>query len=82
MRRLADAGGSVRLNQIVENLFHSPYVRPADVAKQLGVMYPTAKADIDRLIKAKILRELKNVSQKTFYAPEVYDTAYGDIESQ
>ncbi len=80
MQRLAEVGGSVRLNQIVENLFRSPYVRVTDVAKELEVTYPTAKADIDRLVKAGILRELKKVSQKTFYAYEVYDAAYRDIE--
>jgi cell filamentation protein, protein adenylyltransferase len=80
MQQLARAGGSVRLNQIVEGLFHSPYVRVTDVAKQLHVTYPTAKADIDRLVKARILKPLKNTSQKTYYAPLVYDAAYKDIE--
>jgi Fic family protein len=80
MQKLTEVGGSVRLNQIVETLFHSPFVRVADMAKQLQVTYPTAKADIDRLVKARMLRPLKNATQKTFYAPEVYEAAYADIE--
>jgi Fic family protein len=80
MQKLAKAGGSVRLNQIVENLFHSPYVRVTDVAKQLGVTYPTAKADLDRLVKARILKPLQNTARKTFYAPDVYDAAYADMD--
>lgn len=82
MKRLSDVGGSVRLNQIVENLFYSPYARVTDVARHLEVTYPTAKADIDRLVKARILRELKNTAQRTFYAPEIYDAAYADIEPE
>jgi Fic family protein len=46
----------------------------------LKVTYPTAKADIARLVKARILRELPNAGQITFYAPKVYDAAYRDIE--
>jgi Fic family protein len=80
MQRLGEVGGTVRLNQIVENLFRSPFVRVPDVSRDLGVTYPTARADINRLVRAKILRELSNVGQITFYAPEVYDAAYLDIE--
>ncbi len=79
MQKLTDVGGSVRLNQIVENLFHSPFVQVAVMSKQLKVTYPTAKADMDRLVRAKILKPLKNATQKTFYAPEVYEAAYADI---
>jgi Fic family protein len=79
-QRLADGGGHIRLIQVVENLFHSPFVRIAEVAKQLDVTYPTAKADVERLCRAGILRELPRLSPKTYYSPEVYDAAYGDIE--
>lgn len=78
--RLANAGGSVRLGQIVEDLFQTPYVRIADLPQRLGVTYPTARADVERLVQAGILSELPNVSPKTFYAKEVFDVAYEDIE--
>lgn len=48
LQRLAEVGGSVRLVQIVERIFHSPFVRITELYKQLDVTYPTAKADIDR----------------------------------
>ncbi len=80
MRRLTDVGGSVRLNNIVEGLFNSPFVRITDIAAKLRVTYPTAKADVERLIQAKILRGVPNVPQKTFYAEEVYKVAYGDMD--
>ena len=79
MQRITTAGGSVRLTQIVEGIFNSPYVRIADLPKRLNVTYPTAKGDVDRLVQADILRELEGVSPKTFYAPEVFRVAYDDI---
>ena len=79
MKRIAEAGGSVRLNQIVEGLFQSPFVRIADLAKRLLVTYPTAKADVERLVQAGILKELENLAPKTFYAPEVFNVAYETI---
>jgi len=80
MKRLANAGGSVRLNKIVESVFFSPFVRIADLSSQLGVTYPTAKADVHRLVRAQILKELKNATPKTFYAPEVFDVAYEELQ--
>ena len=79
LQRLADVGGNVRLNQIVENLFYSPYVQVTDVVTRLNVTYPTAKADLDRMVKAKILKHLPNAHQKTYYAPEVFDAAFADL---
>jgi len=78
--RLASVGGSLRLGQIVESLFQSPYVRVADLPQRLNVTYPTARADINRLVQAGILSELPNVSPKTFYAREIFNVAYEDIE--
>lgn len=74
--RLKAAGGSVRLHQIVESIFTSPFVRIADLQKALGVTYPTAKADVERLVAAGILKALPKLNPKTFYAPEVFDIAY------
>jgi len=80
MERLGRVGGSVRLNQIVENIFFSPFVRIADLPDQLHVTYPTAKADVERLVQAGILKELENATPKTFYAPDVFDVAYEQLE--
>jgi Fic family protein len=79
-KRVADVGGAVRLSRIVEDVFHSPFVRVAQLAKKLDVTYPTAKADIERLVQAGVLQALPNVFPKTFYAPEVFRVAYGELD--
>ena len=48
-----------------------------DLSKQ-RFSYPTARADIDRLIGAEILRAMPDVSPKAFYAPEIMQAAYGE----
>lgn len=78
--RLQEIGGSVRLTQIVENIFHSPFVRIADLARALKVTYPTAQADVERLVQGRILRELPAVSPKTYYSPAVFAVAYEELE--
>lgn len=79
-RRTTAVGGAVRLTQIVEDIFHSPFVRVADLPERLNVTYPTAKADVDRLVQAGILKELENITPKTFYAPEVFNVAYEELD--
>lgn len=78
-QRVADVGGSVRLSRIVEDIFYSPFVRVAALARHLGVTYPTARADLERLVEASILRELPSASPKTYYAPEVFNVAYEEL---
>lgn len=80
--KLLKVGGSVRLSQIVEMIFHSPFVRIAELSRILKVTYPTAKADVLRLADAKILKELPNISPMTYYAPEVFRVAYKDISTE
>lgn len=79
MQRVRSVGGDVRLTRILEDVFNSPFVRVAQLAKSLGVTYPTAKSDLDRLVQAGVLQALTNVSPKTFYAPEVFKIAYGEL---
>jgi Fic family protein len=78
-KRLREVGGSIRLSQIVEEIFYSPFVRIADLPKKLLVTYPTAKADVDRLVQAGILRKLETITPTTYYAPEVFDVAYEEM---
>jgi len=80
MKTVFDIGGSVRLNQIVEDVFHSPFVRVADLARRLEVTYPTARADLERLEQAGIFAPLPGATPKTYYAPEVFNVAYEDME--
>lgn len=78
-RRAADVGGTVRLTDIIEGIFSWPFVRVSQLAKRLDVSYPTAKSDLERLVQANVLRELPNVTPKTFYAPEVFNVGYGEL---
>ena len=79
--KLTDAGGSIRLNQIIEYLFVSPFIRVADLPEKLGVTYPTAKADVLRLEQVGILSLLPNATPTTYYAHDVFRVAYEDMET-
>lgn len=78
-RRIADIGGSERLHRIAASLFDSPYIRVASLVQTLGVTYPTAKADVDRLIAAGILEELPDQFPRVVYSPELFRCAYADL---
>lgn len=69
-----------RLTRIAEKLFHSPAVTIAEVAKEVQVTYPTAKADVEKLVDMKILQEIPDRHPKTYYAPEIFDIAYEGLE--
>ncbi len=77
-RRRVDGirGASARLMRIIEGLFANAFVRIADLPDRLGITYPTAKADTDRLMAAGILRELPDTTPRTLYAPELYAVAF------
>ena len=68
--------GSARDHSLVESLFTKPMVDIPHLAKTHNVTYPTAASDVDRLVRAGILAELKDRHPKTFYAPEIFRIAY------
>jgi Fic family protein len=74
---LADHAGG-RMHRIIEILFSTPIVTISGVARRLGVTYPTAKADIDRLVAIQIVRELPNAYPKAFVADKIFDAAYSE----
>lgn len=76
MEVLAKNGGSLRLKQIVDSIFHSPFVRTADIRRQLNCSYPTAKSDLEHLVSLGLLKELSGLRPRTYYAPQVYNVAY------
>jgi len=80
MQRIANIGGHVRLNRIVEDLFRLPIVRIVDLPTRLSITYPTAKSDVDRLVEAKILSELPDTPVKAFSAPEIMRIVYAGLE--
>lgn len=74
-------GDRRRLPIIVDMLFSNQFMRPSTLAQKLEVTYPTAKGDIDQLVKLKILRELPGVYPKTFYALDIYNIAFAEPDS-
>jgi len=72
--------GSPRTSRIIEGLFSTPIVRAAHLRQTMGVSYPTARADIDRLVKAGILTPLSEGRPRAFYAPSIFDIAYAEID--
>jgi Fic family protein len=79
-KKVQEVGGNIRLSKIVDDIFQSPFLRIVDLAKRLGVTYPTANADVERLVQAGILQALSGISPKTYYAPEVFGVAYEEMQ--
>ncbi|HJT33805.1 MAG TPA: Fic family protein [Pirellulales bacterium] len=75
------ADHSSRTHPIIEGLFTAPVVTVSSVAQRFGIAYQTARADLERLEKAGILKELPNVHPRSFYAPEIMQVAYGETEA-
>lgn len=80
MQRLQNISRATRLIQIVDRIFESPFLRITDLPNLLGVSGPTARLDAERLVEASILRELPGSRPKVYYAPEMFDIAYGTRE--
>ena len=73
--RIQDA--SPRTHQQIENLFEVPAVTVPRVRDGFGISYPTAKSDINRLIKAGILVHLAETTHPAIYvSPEIMDIAF------
>jgi len=77
---VANCKGSIRLHGIIEKLFKSPAVTIPQIADIFNITYPTARNDIDLLMKANILVESRFSSRpKIFLSPEIIDIAYSDL---
>lgn len=72
---------SSRTARIIEELFSRPLVTVPQLSQQYQVTYPTAKADIDRLVRVRILSELPELYPKTYYAAEIMKVAYEEEEA-
>jgi Fic family protein len=72
-------GGSIRMHRIIDRLLESPAITIPLVGKMFDISYPTAKTDIDTLIKCNILYPAGEVGRpKVFISPEIIETVYGD----
>ena len=79
MEQLKQVGGSIRLNQIIEHLFESPAITVPQLAEMCDISYPTARKDIERLVKVDIL-SLSNISERPqiYFAPKILEIAFND----
>jgi Fic family protein len=71
---------SSRTHPLIESLFSAPLVTVPKVEKMFGIVYMTAKKDIELLMKYGILQELSNRKPRTFYCREVMKVAYEENE--
>ncbi|MEN8163883.1 MAG: Fic/DOC family N-terminal domain-containing protein [Acidobacteriota bacterium] len=80
MHKKAD-GGSGRLHRIVDGLFAYPLTTIPMIAKAFEIGYPTAKSDIEQLIKMGILDHLGDSHHpKVFFATGIAEIAYMDLD--
>jgi len=79
--RTVNLSSASRLHSIIEDLFAQPLVVVSRLARTYSVTYPTASADIHRLVKVGILKELPDTYPKTYFAPEVMNIAYQDVSN-
>jgi len=86
LRRLRDqfhhrAGiATPRTHKIIESLFTVPLFTISDLVAMFEVSHPTARKDADLLVKFGILEQVPDLYPMTFYAPELFQIAYHDIE--
>ena len=57
--RISKVGGSWRLQSIADSLFLAPAIRIPHLVGQYEVTYPTAKADVEKLISVGILQDAR-----------------------
>ena len=71
--------GSNRTHLLIADLFDFPVLTIPRARDKMKVSYPTAKADIDALVDAGIIRKLGTDRRPAIYfAPEIFDIAYSD----
>jgi Fic family protein len=79
--RLAIEKPTFRCHQIINYIFDiSPMINIPWLCKKLEVPYPTAKRDVDLLIRLGILKTFRLSHPKAFYSPEILDAVYRDVK--
>ncbi|MBD3309310.1 DeoR family transcriptional regulator [candidate division KSB3 bacterium] len=80
-RAVTEHRWSTGLHRIIEQLFVSPMITIPQVSNMLDISYPTARKDIDHLVKANILVKAEIQQRpKVFLAPEIIQMAYSDLD--
>lgn len=79
-RQLTTASGAnARVHSIVDGLFESPVITVPRATDVMGVTYPTAKSDLDRLVDLEVLTIGPERHRPRFYfAREIIRMAYAE----
>jgi Fic family protein len=76
-KQLAKARSSARLQQIVVHLLSSPVTTISALARQFDITFPTAQADVRRLLKLRILKQMPaRTKPMSFIAHEFFKASY------
>ena len=76
--RLHRPGGTLRLQDAVDQLFIRPIVQIPELATRLDVSYPTAAGYVRKLVSVGILEELAGMAPKTYLAPEILRITFNE----
>ena len=81
-KRLDGSDSPGRVYQILEELFVQPFTTAPWIKEKYQVSYPTARADLDRLVKLGILSDLqlRMRRQKAYLCQDIFRITYEDIE--
>lgn len=74
-------GGSVRLSQLIDELFFRPIITVGQYRNRFGVTYPTARLDLKKLEQAGVVQPLEGMEMITYYCAPIYQITYEDIEA-
>jgi len=81
-RRLEGTGSPGRIYQMVEDLFVRPFTTAPWIKEKYQVSYPTARTDLERLVKLGILSDLqlRLRRQKAYLCQDIFQITYEDID--
>ena len=77
-RMRGQLGHLPRMNPIIDCLFFSTAFRVSDVMAWGHSSRPTAKADIEKLMKQGFVAHLKGQRPRTYFAPAIFAAAYSE----
>jgi Fic family protein len=72
-RDAVGATSNHRLATLIDALFKRPYMTIAEAQNACSVTYPTAKSDLEQLVKIGVLKQLPNPRPAIFVAPKIWN---------
>lgn len=80
MDRMGGLNVGVGIQAIASHLFKSSFIDASKAEEIAGVSNPTARKYLKELVSLGILAELQGVYPLTYFAPEIYDVVYADLD--